>query len=117
MFKKLIPSLVFYSLLCVANLHADNQITIMIDPAGHAKNTGRKLSDGYERAETLKFAEALKVTLEELYKAKALLTRAPGEFADCRSFYTHRFVPVRRAYQPWIPAQRRVHLSSPLPGL
>lgn len=50
----------------------------MLDPAGHAKNTGCMLNKGYERAETYKCAEVLKSRLEQL-NIKTLLTRAPGE--------------------------------------
>lgn len=55
------------------------QKTVMIDPAGHAKQPGRKLYDSFERAETLKFAEALKKKIEQKSTFRVLLTRAPGE--------------------------------------
>lgn len=52
----------------------------MIDPAGHSKDTGRKLHHGYERAETYKWAEALKGDLEKRYSdVRVVLTRAPGD--------------------------------------
>jgi hypothetical protein len=54
--------------------------TIMLDPAGHAQQTGRKLWSGFERAETFKCAEALKGELEEYSsETRIILTRAPGE--------------------------------------
>jgi N-acetylmuramoyl-L-alanine amidase len=54
--------------------------TIMLDPAGHAQQTGRKLLSGFERAETFKCAEALKDSLEKYTSAtRVILTRAPGE--------------------------------------
>lgn len=53
--------------------------TIMIDPAGHAKDTGRKLSQSYERAQTYAQAEELKTILENRYNAHVIITRAPGE--------------------------------------
>ena len=47
------------SMLVASTLEAQQHpVTIMLDPAGHAKNTGRKLTNGFERAETLKLAEA-----------------------------------------------------------
>lgn len=52
---------------------------IMIDPAGHAKNPGRRLYKGYERAETYKCAEALKKRLEKEFNVRVVLTRAPGD--------------------------------------
>lgn len=52
---------------------------IMINPAGHATAVGRKLSEGYERAETLKFAEKLQEELLNNYQVNAILTRSPGE--------------------------------------
>ena len=52
---------------------------IMIDPAGHAKQTGRKLRQGYERAETYAFASALKTALEQrMPLLRVVLTRTPG---------------------------------------
>lgn len=52
---------------------------IMIDPAGHAKNPGRRLHKSYERAETYKFAEALKNELEKNHNVRVVLTRTPGD--------------------------------------
>ena len=51
----------------------------MIDPAGHAKNVGRRLVESYERGETFKFAEKLKDALNEKYGIRSVLTRFPGE--------------------------------------
>lgn len=56
-----------------------NQVTIMLDPAGHARNTGRRLVNSFERAETLKLAESLRAMLESRYNLKVILTRSPGE--------------------------------------
>ena len=54
--------------------------TLMIDPAGHAQQTGRKLWSGFERAETFKCAEALKTACENYSNTvRVILTRAPGE--------------------------------------
>lgn len=62
----------------IAQAHQQTKL-IMIDPAGHAKNPGRRLHKGYERAETYKCAEALKNRLEKNFNVRVLLTRAPGD--------------------------------------
>ena len=55
-------------------------VTIMIDPAGHAQQTGRKLWSSFERAETLKCAEALKAAFEKYADSvRIILTRVPGQ--------------------------------------
>jgi len=70
----------FVSILVKSQLEAQHHpVTIMLDPAGHAKNTGRKLINSYERAETLKLAESLSTILEDRYKLKVVFTRSPGE--------------------------------------
>ena len=51
----------------------------MINPSGHAKNVGRKLVEGYERAQTFKFAQVLQEALQERYGNRVILTRFPGE--------------------------------------
>jgi hypothetical protein len=69
----------FYPLImlcCITALQAD--ITVMLDPAGHAKQTGRQLEQSFERSETLKWATCLKNELERLGLSVAL-TRSPGE--------------------------------------
>src|SRR3990172_8684717 len=54
--------------------------TIMLDPAGDAKNPGRKLDDSFERGITLQFSETLKQKLESLFPSiRVVLTRLPGE--------------------------------------
>ena len=57
-FLLLTSSIVF----CLKN--TDNNFTIMIDPAGDAKNTGRQIDDTLERAVTLQFAQKLKSEIE-----------------------------------------------------
>jgi len=72
--------LLFISMLVTSRLEAkQHPVTIMLDPAGHARNTGRKLANGFERAETLKLAESLSTLLEDRYKLKVVFTRSPGE--------------------------------------
>ena len=67
------------SLFAIDNLAAARQPIVIIDPAGHAKDLGRLLVEGYERAETLKFARALKKELAKLYNVKPIVSRSPGE--------------------------------------
>lgn len=55
-------------------------VTIMLDPAGDAQNTGRIIGDNFERGITLQYAQKLKKALEELIPyARIILTRFPGE--------------------------------------
>ncbi len=55
----------------------------MIDPAGDAQHTGRKLDDHFERGITLQIAEKLKINLEERFNnVKIILSRAPGQAAS-----------------------------------
>lgn len=57
-----------------------DQFTIMIDPAGDAKHTGRLIVDTLERGISLQCAEQLKSKLTGLYKnIRVILTRVPGE--------------------------------------
>ncbi len=54
--------------------------TIMLDPAGDAKHTGRQLDDSLERGISLQCAEKLQATLEKQYPLiRVVLTRVPGE--------------------------------------
>ncbi len=54
--------------------------TIMINPAGDAKDAGRVLNDSFERGITLQFAQELKKELEKNFKnIRVVLTRIPGE--------------------------------------
>lgn len=55
--------------------------SIMLDPAGDAKHTGRVIDDSFERGLTLQFCEQLKKNLEKEYgtKIRIVLSRLPGE--------------------------------------
>lgn len=54
----------------------------MLDPAGDAQHTGRKLEDNFERGISLQIAEKLKQVVEERFThVKVVLTRLPGESA------------------------------------
>lgn len=52
---------------------------LLIDPAGHAKELGRLLVEGYERAQTLQFARALQEKLLQRYRVRPVISRGPGE--------------------------------------
>jgi len=54
--------------------------SLMLDPAGDAKNSGRILNDNFERGITLQFTESLKKILETaIPDLRVILTRFPGE--------------------------------------
>ncbi|HEV2600857.1 MAG TPA: N-acetylmuramoyl-L-alanine amidase [Candidatus Babeliales bacterium] len=77
--KKTILLLILSSLTQINQLHAYN-FTLMIDPAGDAKHTGREIGDSFERGITLQCAEKLKTMIEERYpEVRVVLTRFPGE--------------------------------------
>lgn len=64
------------------NIHGKRShiFTIMLDPAGDAKHTGRTIGNTFERGITLQYAEYLKEYLENNYEnIKVYLTRFPGE--------------------------------------
>ncbi len=68
-----------YISLCIfhTNLHS---ITIMIDPIGDGKYTGREIEDTFERSLTLQCAQELKQKIESLYPhTQVILTRIAGE--------------------------------------
>jgi N-acetylmuramoyl-L-alanine amidase len=58
-------------------------ITIMINPAGDAKHTGRSIEDTFERSITLQYAEQLKKAIELTYPyMSVILTRFPGDMVN-----------------------------------
>jgi len=90
--------LFFTSMLITSTLESQHrQVTIMLDPAGHAKNPGRKLINGFERAETLKLTESLERYLKtvtnlkwslhaRLAKKSSLTKRLVCQSFGCRFF-------------------------------
>lgn len=57
--------------------------TVMIDPAGDARNPGRVIDDTYERSLTMQCAEELKQLLEtEPHRCRVILTRFAGEAVE-----------------------------------
>lgn len=70
----------FYLLLITAQL---NSFTILLDPAGDAKTTGRSLANQFERGATLQFAQALQAQLMALNsQLQVILTKQAGETVD-----------------------------------
>jgi len=63
------------------SMYAKNDLfTIMIDPAGDAKHTGRLIQDTLERGVSLQCAEELKKIIMQKYtNVRVILTRVPGE--------------------------------------
>lgn len=60
--------------------HTQTPFTIMIDPAGDAKHTGRLIQDTLERGISLQCAEQLKSALiQKFTHIRVVLTRVPGE--------------------------------------
>lgn len=74
MFKILVFMFLIFSITndCCATL-------IMINPAGHAKDVGRKLIEDFERSLTYKIAIALKDKIISTYHINVVITRDPGE--------------------------------------
>jgi hypothetical protein len=53
--------------------------TIMLSPSGDAHDTGRALSDGFERGITRQCAEKIKLALEEQFDTRVILSHSAGE--------------------------------------
>ncbi len=68
-------------LILTPTLSAQN-FTIMIDPAGDAKHTGRTIEDTFERAVTLSIAQALEKSLHSKLTCTVIITRSPGEIVS-----------------------------------
>lgn len=61
-------------------MHNTMPFTIVIDPSGDAKHTGRVIQDTFERGITLQCAELLKKELNKaVSEVRVVLTRVPGE--------------------------------------
>lgn len=62
------------------DFYQSKTFTIMINPAGDAKDAGRMLNDSFERGITLQFAQELKKSIETIHpNTRVILTRIPGE--------------------------------------
>jgi len=73
--------LLFILLICAQIYPADHRkVTIMLDPAGDARETGRIIEDSLERAVTIQFAQQLRdVLTSQLPNSTVIITRTPGE--------------------------------------
>lgn len=74
-------SMKYFTILCaLCAFYTAFPVTIIIDPAGDAKQTGRIIGDTFERAITLEIAHALKDELEHSADDCAvIITRSPGD--------------------------------------
>lgn len=71
--------LFFMSFVCT-NLSA---ATILLDPAGDAHSSGRKVHTTFEHGLSMQCAQALQQKIKELYpQHRILISRAPGESVD-----------------------------------
>lgn len=81
--KILFSFLLLTNFIVFCSRNNDNNFTIMIDPAGDAKNTGRQIDDSLERAITLQFAQKLKSEiLDKFNNISVVLTRYSGESVE-----------------------------------
>lgn len=78
--KKILFILLCLNFVAFGKRNSAEQFTIMIDPAGDAKNTGRQIDDSLERGITLQFTQKLKENIEsKLKNVKVIVTRVSGE--------------------------------------
>lgn len=107
------------TLLCVVFYEKQyTQRIVVLDPAGDAKYTGRRIGDGFERGLTLQCAEKIKEIIEERAPhIKAVITRMPGDtvyelqnaslanriyadlFVNLNFYYTQETKPTLFLYQ------------------
>jgi len=69
------------ALVTTVQAHED-VFSIMIDPSGDAKTTGRTIDDSFERGLTLQCAQKLKEVLERHNNVRVILTRFAGETVE-----------------------------------
>ena len=87
LYKSKLYRLIIYLLLIDIKL---NSFTIMLDPAGDAKNTGRSLPNSFERGAALQFAQTLKQQLDFQYPhVHIILTKTAGE--QCEALQVANF--------------------------
>lgn len=68
------------SVICISISWTKKPITIMINPAGDAKHTGRNIDSYFERGITLQYFEQCKKDLERAYpRVHVVSTRVAGE--------------------------------------
>ncbi len=71
-----------WCLLILTPTLSAHSFTIMLDPAGHAKHTGRTIENTFERAVTLSIAQALEKALHSKLTCTVIITRSPGEIVS-----------------------------------
>ncbi|MFA5074646.1 MAG: hypothetical protein WC436_00920 [Candidatus Babeliales bacterium] len=69
----------FLQVFLKSEIAEKKRFLVMLDPAGHANNVGRKLIEDYERTQTFNFAQELQKRLRERYKIWVVITRYLGE--------------------------------------
>jgi N-acetylmuramoyl-L-alanine amidase len=70
--------------LLISSTHTYTKtFSIMLDPAGDAKNTGRVIDNSFERTLSLQYAQELKKIIESAVpQVRIILTRSPEEIID-----------------------------------
>ena len=69
-----------FNLNLISRYKSKKIFTLMLNPAGDAKNAGRVLESSFERGLTLQFCQELKKIIESSsHKIRVILTRFPGE--------------------------------------
>lgn len=70
----------FLFLMFFSIIYPKQPFTIMLDPTGDAKHTGREIDDTFERGITIQCAQELKQQLTQIIpEVRVILTRVPGE--------------------------------------
>jgi len=80
--KKYIFLFFFFNTVCIQSIYDQHygQRIVIIDPAGDAKRTGRRIGDSFERGLTLQCAEKIKEMIElAAPHIKVIITRMPGD--------------------------------------
>ncbi|HLW73299.1 MAG TPA: N-acetylmuramoyl-L-alanine amidase [Candidatus Babeliales bacterium] len=78
--KKLIFCLWIVGVTLPVSVYDKQQYVIVIDPAGDAKRTGRRIGDSFERGLTLQCAEKIKeIIANSAPHIKIVITRMPGD--------------------------------------
>lgn len=73
-----IKTLIYF--LCISTTVHTANFTIMLDPSGDAKHTGRTIDNTFERGISLECAETLKQEITNYFPdTRVILTRVPGE--------------------------------------
>ncbi len=71
--------IIFFLFSFLPSLARYKPYTIMIDPAGDARQPGRLIHDSLERGITFQYAQSVKKLLEKISSCSVILSREPGE--------------------------------------